>query len=191
MVPKNISLISQIHAINNGLLRYESKNFIEVGTKLPKEFIQSSQLPAKIIQKLIDSQNEYLIEEKLTLTEASWNVNGGIGKYGSSLMFKDLEHWLLFPQRINPQYIQSSSYNNSDLEKPSDIYVIGFQEIVNLKTKNVLKNSNQSLDQWHVKILNSITSYARHEKYVLVGKKQLFGIGILVYIKLKFAPFIK
>ncbi len=90
-----------------------------------------------LIEKLKDKYTKF---EDLLISVHTWNVNG-------SKKFKegkiDLFDWL-FPIK---DFLNLKNF--SEINSP-DIYLIGFQEIVDLNAKYIMFNSNSSkIDLWH------------------------------------------
>lgn len=71
----------------------------------------------------------------------------------------------------------------------SDIYAVGFQEIVDLNAMNVALNSSETQKKtqfWHDKIAECLES--SRVKYTLIMEKALVGLLICVYVKDELLP---
>ena len=103
----------------------------------------------------------YAKKSKIKIYIATWNV----GATNNNLI--SLEKLLLLP-----------------LSEMPNIYFIGFQEIVPLKSINVISNENNKLiiEKWDMRILNIINSY-KEINYIRKTKMNLGGIAFYVYIK--------
>jgi len=90
----------------------------------------------------------------------TWNVGGKEPKEGIMLY-----EWL-FPM--------------GDMKTP-DVYIIGFQEIVDLNAKNIVISSNTSkVDFWKNLVIKHLE---RIDKYVIIKTLDLVGILLLVFVK--------
>lgn len=71
----------------------------------------------------------------------------------------------------------------------SDIYAVGFQEIVDLNAMNVALNSSETIKKtqfWHDKIAECLDT--TRTKYTLIMEKALVGLLICVYVKDELLP---
>lgn len=71
----------------------------------------------------------------------------------------------------------------------SDIYAVGFQEIVDLNAMNVALNSSETIKKtqfWHDKIADCLDT--TRTKYTLIMEKALVGLLICVYVKEELMP---
>ena len=106
--------------------------------------------------------------------------------------FSDVENIKIFVGTWNTASTESSKIKNINLDswlipKDSkivpDIYFVGFEEVVELNASNVIRISEekkkQILDEWEVKIYDSISKIGNYKKLV---EMNLVGINLYFYI---------
>jgi len=72
--------------------------------------------------------------------------------------------------------------------KPTDIFAIGFEEMVELNAGNIVNASTTNQKLWAVELQKTIS---RDNKYVLLASEQLVGVCLFVFIRPQHAPFIR
>ena len=113
------------------------------------------------------------------LFAGNYNINGG--KHFRSVVFKDvsLDNWL---------------FNKSDLvminndTREVDIFAVGFEEMVDLDTKNIVSASGENARQWCEELLNTLNS---NGQYSLVTYTQLVGVCLYVFVRTPLATMVR
>jgi len=72
--------------------------------------------------------------------------------------------------------------------KPTDIFAIGFEEMVELNAGNIVNASTTNQKLWAAELQKTIS---RDNKYVLLASEQLVGVCLFVFIRPQHAPFIR
>ena len=80
------------------------------------------------------------------------------------------------------------SESSTDERKPIDVYAIGFEEMVDLDAKNILKASSENAKSWAQELTKTLN---RDEKYSLLTYQQLVGVCLYVFVRPELAPHIK
>ena len=109
-------------------------------------------------------KTEYQSQKQITVFSATFNVNGKTFDKGSG----DIEKWL-FP----PEVSLSGKY--------PDLYLIGFQELVELTTSQILNVDLSKKMDWENTVTECLNS--RDESYVLMRSGQLVGVAIMMFVK--------
>ncbi|XP_061177920.1 synaptojanin-1-like [Saccostrea echinata] len=144
--------------------------------------------PPAILEAMVNSHSEYTEVENLRIFIGTWNVNGG--KHFRSIAHKheSISDWLLDAASItkekNPEMVDKSA----DLDRPMDIFAIGFEEIVDLNASNIMKASTTNAREWQKELLKILS---RDHKYVILTSVQLVGVILYVFIRPHLAPFIR
>ena len=113
------------------------------------------------------------------LFAGNYNINGG--KHFRSVVFKDvsLDNWL---------------FNKSDLvminndTREVDIFAVGFEEMVDLDTKNIVSASGENARQWSEELLTTLNS---NGQYSLVTYTQLVGVCLYVFVRTPLATMVR
>ncbi|EPX71597.1 inositol-polyphosphate 5-phosphatase [Schizosaccharomyces octosporus yFS286] len=113
-------------------------------------------------------ENEFSEQKNISIFVASYNLNG-------CLPTSDLEKWL-FPDD-NPM---------------ADIYVVGFQEIVQLTPQQVINADPAKRREWETCVKQLLNSKAKYgTNYVQLRSGQLVGTAMIVFVKESCLPSIK
>ncbi|KAI8997205.1 SacI homology domain-containing protein [Pilobolus umbonatus] len=121
-------------------------------------------LSDKVTRQLTKRIKEYSSKRKITIYCGSYNLNG------KSFMGEQLDPWLL----------QSMNWN----EEEPDLYVIGFQEIVELSPQQVMLTDAKKRKVWEDQIEITLNSRANSKsKYILLRSSQLVGAALIVFAK--------
>lgn len=75
-----------------------------------------------------------------------------------------------------------------DFSTPTDIFVVGLEEIVDLNASNIMSASTTNQKLWS-EALKKIVS--RDHKHILIHSVQLVGVCMFVFVRPQLAPFIK
>ncbi|KAG8518532.1 Synaptojanin-1, partial [Galemys pyrenaicus] len=138
---------------------------------------------SKVLKKMCENFYKYSKPKKIRVCVGTWNVNGG--KQFRSIAFRNqtLTDWLLdAPKLAGIQEFQDKR------SKPTDIFAIGFEEMVELNAGNIVNASTTNQKLWAVELQKTIS---RDNKYVLLASEQLVGVCLFVFIRPHHAPFIR
>lgn len=138
---------------------------------------------SKVLKNMCENFYKYSKPRKVRVCVGTWNVNGG--KQFRSIAFKNqtLTDWLLdAPKLAGIQDFQDKR------SKPTDIFAIGFEEMVELNAGNIVNASTTNQKLWAVELQKTIS---RDNKYVLLASEQLVGVCLFVFIRPQHAPFIR
>ncbi|XP_062944981.1 synaptojanin-1 isoform X5 [Cynocephalus volans] len=138
---------------------------------------------SKVLKSMCENFYKYSKPKKIRVCVGTWNVNGG--KQFRSIAFKNqtLTDWLLdAPKLAGIQDFQDKR------SKPTDIFAIGFEEMVELNAGNIVNASTTNQKLWAVELQKTIS---RDNKYVLLASEQLVGVCLFVFIRPQHAPFIR
>ncbi|XP_048070961.1 synaptojanin-1 isoform X4 [Ursus arctos] len=138
---------------------------------------------SKVLKSMCENFYKYSKPKKIRVCVGTWNVNGG--KQFRSIAFKNqtLTDWLLdAPKLAGIHEFQDKR------SKPTDIFAIGFEEMVELNAGNIVNASTTNQKLWAVELQKTIS---RDNKYVLLASEQLVGVCLFVFIRPQHAPFIR
>ncbi|XP_054569377.1 synaptojanin-1 isoform X2 [Eptesicus fuscus] len=138
---------------------------------------------SKVLKSMCENFYKYSKPKKIRVCVGTWNVNGG--KQFRSIAFKNqtLTDWLLDAPKLAG--IQEFQERRS---KPTDIFAIGFEEMVELNAGNIVNASTTNQKLWAAELQRTIS---RDHKYVLLASEQLVGVCLFVFIRPQHAPFIR
>ncbi|XP_051840920.1 synaptojanin-1 isoform X2 [Antechinus flavipes] len=151
------------------------------GLRVSEQTLQSAS--SKVLKSMCENFYKYSKPKKIRVCIGTWNVNGG--KQFRSIAFKNqtLTDWLLdAPKFAGVQEFQDRR------NKPTDIFAIGFEEMVELSAGNIVSTSTTNQKLWAVELQKTIS---RDKKYVLLASEQLVGVCLFVFIRPQHAPFIR
>ena len=122
----------------------------------------------RIQNQVLSRSADYTSRIPLLVWTGTYNVNGK-KPYGLAEI-ESLRAWLF-------------EKNNSS----SDLFILGFQEIVDLNAVNVVVTNSSALRTtlWRESIASTLSSFAKDMKYAMVMEKHLVGILCIVFIKEK------
>ncbi|XP_058587873.1 synaptojanin-1 isoform X6 [Neofelis nebulosa] len=149
--------------------------------RVSEQTLQSAS--SKVLKSMCENFYKYSRPKKIRVCVGTWNVNGG--KQFRSIAFKNqtLTDWLLdAPKLAGIQEFQDKR------SKPTDIFAIGFEEMVELNAGNIVNASTTNQKLWAVELQKTIS---RDNKYVLLASEQLVGVCLFVFIRPQHAPFIR
>ncbi|KAM9201023.1 synaptojanin-1 isoform 2-T2 [Dugong dugon] len=138
---------------------------------------------SKVLKSMCENFYKYSKPKKIRVCVGTWNVNGG--KQFRSIAFRNqtLTDWLLdAPKLAGIQEFQDKR------SKPTDVFAIGFEEMVELNAGNIVNASTTNQKLWAVELQKTIS---RDNKYVLLASEQLVGVCLFVFIRPQHAPFIR
>ena len=115
------------------------------GLVLPRSL---SQAPPALQKTICEKWTEFCIHKPLRVAVGNYNINGG--KHFRSVAYKDmsLDDWLLYHK-------QDLVMVNNDTP-PVDIFAVGFEEMVDLDTKNIMNASGENARLWCTELLNTL-----------------------------------
>ncbi|XP_019585746.2 synaptojanin-1 isoform X4 [Rhinolophus sinicus] len=149
--------------------------------RVSEQTLQSAS--SKVLKSMCENFYKYSKPKKIRVCVGTWNVNGG--KQFRSIAFKNqtLTDWLLdAPKLAGIQEFQDKR------SKPTDIFAIGFEEMVELNAGNIVNASTTNQKLWAVELQKTVS---RDNKYVLLASEQLVGVCLFVFIRPQHAPFIR
>ncbi|XP_029794908.1 synaptojanin-1 isoform X4 [Suricata suricatta] len=149
--------------------------------RVSEQTLQSAS--SKVLKSMCENFYKYSKPKKIRVCVGTWNVNGG--KQFRSIAFKNqtLTDWLLdAPKLAGIQEFQDKR------SKPTDIFAIGFEEMVELNAGNIVNASTTNQKLWAAELQKTIS---RDNKYVLLASEQLVGVCLFVFIRPQHAPFIR
>ncbi|KAI9305413.1 SacI homology domain-containing protein [Cunninghamella echinulata] len=116
-----------------------------------------------VSQLMVSRIKEYSTSQKITIFCGTYNLNG------KSFKGEKLDPWLL----------QHARWNQGN---DPDIYVIGFQEIVELSPQQVMATDAEKRNIWEQQIEKTLNS-TESKKYVLLRSNQLVGAALIIFVK--------
>lgn len=185
---------SAARTIQNNLLdnsKQEAIDILLLGSTLNSELADRTRilLPSNILhtstpvlREMCRRSNEFTQPSSIGITIGTYNVNGG--KHFRSLAYKDvsLADWLL----DSPN---SSLVNTVNLkEHPSDIFAIGFEEIVDLNASNIMAASSDNAKAWSEELEKVL---CRDAPYTLLSSHQLVGVCLFIFVRKDLIPHIR
>ncbi|XP_047509184.1 synaptojanin-1 [Pieris napi] len=185
---------SAARTIQNNLLdnsKQEAIDILLLGSTLNSELSDRTRilLPSNILhtstpvlREMCRRANEFTQPTNIRITIGTYNVNGG--KHFRSLAYKDvsLADWLL----DSPN---SSLVNTVNLkDHPSDIFAIGFEEIVDLNASNIMAASSDNAKAWSEELEKVL---CRDASYTLLSSHQLVGVCLFVFVRKDLVPHIR
>ncbi|GBP83839.1 Synaptojanin-1 [Eumeta japonica] len=185
---------SAARTIQNNLLdnsKQEAIDILLLGSTLNSELADRTRilLPSNILhtstpvlREMCRRYNEYVQPSTIRITIGTYNVNGG--KHFRSVVYKDvsLENWLL-------DCPNSSLVNTVNTkEHPSDIFAIGFEEIVDLNASNIMAASSDNARAWGEELEKVL---CRDAPYTLLSSHQLVGVCLFLFVRKDLVPHIR
>ncbi|XP_075449989.1 synaptojanin-1 isoform X3 [Ascaphus truei] len=166
----------------NSDLADKARALLTTGSLHVSELMLQSASP-RVLRSMCEKYSRYCKPRKIRICVGTWNVNGG--KQFRSIAFKNqtLTDWLLDAPRIAG--IQEFQDRRS---KPTDIFAIGFEEMVELNAGNIVNASTTNQKLWAAELQKTIS---RDNKYVLLASEQLVGVCLFIFIRPQHAPFIR
>lgn len=76
----------------------------------------------------------------------------------------------------------------ADLSQSVDVFAVGFQELVNLNTSNIISASSTNRKEWGAELERVLS---RDEKYVLLTAEQLVGVCLFIFVRQTLLPYIR
>ncbi|KAM7541625.1 hypothetical protein Aperf_G00000043699 [Anoplocephala perfoliata] len=150
-------------------------------------------LPQPVLQSILDRNAEFTHRERLKVFVGTWNVNGG--RYVRSLAHRDndIADWLLEKQQRYTGY-RNPHADPEAFSRPTDIFAIGFEEIIDLNAGNVVagKQSSESQTYWGNTLQSLLDQNSETgEPYVLLCTTQLVGVCIFIFLRMGLCDYIR
>ncbi|KAL5111754.1 Synaptojanin-1 [Taenia crassiceps] len=150
-------------------------------------------LPQSVLQSILDRNAEFTCREQLKVFIGTWNVNGGRNVRSLAHRDNDLSDWLL-ESRQNYTGYRNPHANSEAFTRPTDIFAVGFEEIIDLNASNVVANKQSSENQryWGTTLQTLFDEASETgEPYVLLCTTQLVGVCIFVFLRLGLCEYIR
>lgn len=173
---KNDSIESFLNSI--------SRNYGEFGDRIynltSKTFLR---LPYPILQDLLSNRKAYTEQQRCKIAIGTWNINGGFSD--CDMRKVSLNDWLvdgpLIARKTGLGYLDAWAENNVANLGDIDIFVIGFEEIVDLSAQNIINASEENATIWRKKIIEFL---AKQGDYVelIYENLQLVGVCLFVFV---------
>ncbi|XP_055376290.1 synaptojanin-1 [Condylostylus longicornis] len=152
-------------------------------TLLPLNMLHA---PTPVLREMCKRHKSFVKNKQMRVAVCTYNVNGG--KHFRSVAYKDsLDDWLLASQYFRRGSLIDVT-DESESEVPIDVYAIGFQEIVDLNTSNIVASSTENAKIWAEELLRTLCN---HDPYVLLTYQQLVGVCLYVYIRTEYASAVR
>lgn len=141
-------------------------------------------LPFSVLRELIYNKREYVEPHQCRLVVGTWNVNGGFSD--GDMRRVNLAEWLVDA----PQIARRSGFGYLDVSfEPDhggvvgeiDMFVIGFEEIVDLSAQNIINASEENATIWRRKIAEFLRQYGDYVE-LIYENLQLVGVCLLVFV---------
>lgn len=186
---------SAARTIQNNLLdssKQEAIDILLLGSALNTEFADRARLllssnmllaPSNVLREMCKRYRDFVNTKKLRVSIGTYNVNGG--KHFRSVVYKDvtLSDWLLDAHKQSPSLVEQE---NDDY--PVDIFVIGFEEIVDLNASNIMAASSENAKAWAEELQKVLS---RDHEYVLLTYQQLVGVCLYVFMRPMYTSFLR
>lgn len=127
--------------------------------------------------------SEYTDIKYINIWCGTYNVNAK--KPPTSI--HDIIQWIGARTRYDNHTATSNEY--SKLYRPSDIYVFGFQEIVDLDAKNFIID-HSACKPWQNIIQQALDCISKSNQYTLISTVHLVGLALFIYVRSKLQPWI-
>lgn len=172
-----MGLAGALSDATKSLSRIYINNFVDKGKQVVIDTLlgkNTDQMPVLIFdpvtewlsEKMLKVESQYTIYQDISIFVGTFNLSGTTSN-------KDLSHWL-FPQETT-------------VVEP-DIYVIGFQEVIELNASSMLKNDGSAGQYWKRRTTETLND-KNGTNYVLLRSEYMSSVLLLFYVrddKLKF-----
>ncbi|XP_077874950.1 synaptojanin-2 isoform X2 [Ictidomys tridecemlineatus] len=136
----------------------------------------------RILRAMTERQSEFTNFKRIQVAVGTWNVNGGKQFRSNLLGTAELTDWLLdAPQLSGAADIQDDS-------SPTDVYAVGFEEMVELSAGNIVNASTTNRKMWGEQLQKAIS---RSHRYILLTSAQLVGVCLYIFVRPYHVPFIR
>lgn len=192
---------SAARTIQNNLLdnsKQEAIDILLVGSTLSSELADRARIllptnmlhaPTAVLREMCRRYNEFVKPSQLRIGVGTYNVNGG--KHFRSVAFKSvsLADWLLDSYHLaRSRSLVDLSHPEDGSTEPTDIFAIGFQEIVDLNASNIVAGSSENAKAWAEELQRVLS---REHEYVILTSQQLVGVCLYVFVRKQHASYIR
>uniref|UniRef100_A0A915NRU0 Phosphatidylinositol-3-phosphatase SAC1 n=1 Tax=Meloidogyne floridensis TaxID=298350 RepID=A0A915NRU0_9BILA len=151
-------------------------NFVKISQIFPSSLLKATSYfyECPNLEAFVEREKEFCVQIPLKIFCGTWNVNGG--KNLNNVAFKGgnlLNSWI-FPENL---------FNKEALNY--DLIAIGFEEIVDLNTNNLVKASTTNQRIWRDGLKQTIEIWQKNnfgsnaKNFVVLCCEQLVGLGCL------------
>ncbi|VDO05611.1 unnamed protein product [Rodentolepis nana] len=150
-------------------------------------------LPQSVLQSILDRNAEFTRRERLKVFVGTWNVNGGRSVRSLAHQDDNIADWLLEKEKRYTGYVNPHA-DPEAFSRPTDIFAIGFEEIIDLNAGNVVagKQSSESQTYWGTTMQALFNQNAEtDEPYVLLCTTQLVGVCIYVFLRIGLRDYVR
>ncbi|CAL8096097.1 unnamed protein product [Calicophoron daubneyi] len=155
-------------------------------------------LPPTLLSNIMSQYKEFTQVHNLRVFVGTWNVNGG--KHFRSVAHKheSVTDWLLdLAKSVNLEEnwgYKNPIYEDEQINRPMDIFAIGFEEIVDLTTSNIVAGSKPSANQrdWGLFIQRHLNrDVNERDSYLLITSVQLVGVCLYLFVRTRLAVYLR
>ncbi|XP_031210967.1 synaptojanin-2 isoform X4 [Mastomys coucha] len=136
----------------------------------------------RILKAMTERQSEFTSFKRIQIAVGTWNVNGGKQFRSNLLGTAELTDWLLDAPQL------SGAVDSQDDGSPSDVFAIGFEEMVELSAGNIVNASTTNRKMWGEQLQKAIS---RSHRYILLTSAQLVGVCLYIFVRPYHVPFIR
>ncbi|CAK5060686.1 unnamed protein product [Meloidogyne enterolobii] len=149
-------------------------NFVKISQIFPSSLLKE----CPNLEAFVEREKEFCVQIPLNIFCGTWNVNGG--KNLNNVAFKGgnlLNSWI-FPENL---------FNKEALNY--DLIAIGFEEIVDLNTNNLVKASTTNQRIWRDGLKQTIEIWQKNnfgsnaENFVVLCCEQLVGVCLILFAR--------
>lgn len=167
-----MNLAGALSDVSKSVGRLYINNFVDKSRQMAIEELLGK-AAGQVAVRIFDPINDHVREEMKHhadefQSQSSVSVFAGTFNLNGKMVDKGLEAWL-FPKHVT----ESGQY--------PDLYVISFQELVELTASQVLNVDPSRRTYWETTISHCLNS--RSEQYVLLRSGQLVGTAIMLFVK--------
>lgn len=152
-------------------------------------------LPFAILRELLYKKSEFTEAHRCRLVVGTWNVNGGFSR--GDMQRVNLAEWLLDGPLVARRtglghldpWLREANLSTAALGD-IDIFVIGFEEIVDLSAQNIINASEENASVWRAKITDFLRQQGDYVE-LIYENLQLVGVCLFVFVLRKHAAAIR
>lgn len=141
-------------------------------------------LPTTVLSELMTARREYVDIHPCRIMIGTWNVNGGFSE--GDMRKANLDEWvgLNAPRNVRRTgfgYLDSSFDAGASADADIDMFVIGFEEIVDLSAQNIISASEENATIWRKKIAEYLSQKGDYVE-LIYENLQLVGVCMFVFV---------
>ncbi|KAF5404150.1 Phosphatidylinositol-bisphosphatase [Paragonimus heterotremus] len=155
-------------------------------------------LPPTLLSNIMHRYSEFALPHTLRVFVGTWNVNGGKHFHSVAHKHESVTDWLLdLANTVKPDAkwgYKNPSYDDAQLSRPLDVFAIGFEEIVDLTTSNIVAGSKPTANQrdWGQFLQRHLNrDVHQRDAYTLISSVQLVGVCLFVFVRARLTPFLR